>query len=140
MRSGRAEAGQAKEASGGLETGLSRRAAPISPDSLRWLYKTSEYVPAAMGRNALGIAGFGDQYPNPGDQFRFLAHYRREAETATYAVLKVNNGGYDESDPGLEANSDIQYSSLMAYPTPHIFFSGRTPPWAEDGGPQMRRG
>lgn len=39
----------------------------ITPDCLRHLYGTSDYVPSASHRNGLGITGYLDQYPSHSD-------------------------------------------------------------------------
>jgi hypothetical protein len=80
-------------------------------------------VPAATDRNALAIGGFRYQYPNPVDLVWFMAQYRYDAEKAVFRAVLVDGGGYDQSRPNFEANNNIQYTSVMAYPTPHIFYS-----------------
>ncbi|KAH9056373.1 subtilisin-like protein [Lactarius vividus] len=62
----------------------------VTPSFLRWLYKTSRYVPSAMDRNVLGV---------------------------------IKGGGYNPSKPTSKANLNIQYTSAIAYPTAHIFYS-----------------
>jgi len=58
-----AAASLANAASGELSTSLSRRDDDdeVTPPLLRELYNTIDYEPAAIGKNALGIAGFLDQ-------------------------------------------------------------------------------
>ncbi|KAH8979044.1 subtilisin-like protein [Lactarius akahatsu] len=100
----------------------------ITPSYLRWLYRTSGYAPKATDRNALGIAGYGGQFPSPEDLALFMNEFRTDGEDATFTVTQVNGGGYDPGDPGIEANLDIQYAEAMAYPTRHIYYStGGTP-------------
>ncbi|KAH9167585.1 subtilisin-like protein [Lactarius sanguifluus] len=100
----------------------------ITPSYLRWLYKTADYAPRATDRNALGIAGYGGQFPSPQDLTLFMNEYRTDGEDATFTVTQVNGGGYDPANPGVEANLDIQYAEAMAYPTRHIYYStGGTP-------------
>jgi hypothetical protein len=74
-----------------------------TPDFLRWVYRTEAYVPAARGRNALGILGLLNDYPTEDDLVRFMVEYRLEAADATFTVVPVNGGGNDESPPGVEA-------------------------------------
>lgn len=95
----------------------------VTPEFLRWLYKTIAYEPAAIGRNKLGIVGLGDEYPSPTDLAEFMTIFRKDAIAATFTVEYVNDGGYDETRPGEEANLNVQYAQAMAYPTPHIFYS-----------------
>ncbi|KAH8984632.1 subtilisin-like protein [Lactarius akahatsu] len=102
---------------------LSSRDESVVPSHLRWLYRTSGYVPKATDRNALGIAGYGSQYPSPQDLAAFMVEYRTEGEDARFDVVQINGGGYDPNKPGLEGSLDIQYAEAMAYPTPHIYYS-----------------
>ncbi|KAI9449671.1 subtilisin-like protein [Lactarius psammicola] len=95
----------------------------ITPSDLRWLYWTFAYTPAATDRNKLAVAGFLDQYPNQADLTAFMNEYLAEAKTATYTVEQINYGGYDQSNPGIEANINVQYTQGMAYPTPLIYYS-----------------
>jgi len=123
MRSGRAAEALAKEASGELVTMLSSRDGYVTPSFLRRLYKTKGYVPAAAGRNVLGIGGFFGQYPSPDDLRIFMNEFRTDGADATYRVAQVHGGGYDPNNPGFEANNNIQYSAAIAYPTPLIYYS-----------------
>ncbi|KAH9168350.1 subtilisin-like protein [Lactarius sanguifluus] len=95
----------------------------ITPSCLRSLYKTLGYVPTTTDRNALGIAGYGGQFPSPQDLALFMQEYRTDGEDATYTVTQVNGGGYDPGNPGFEANLEIQDVEAMAYPTRHIYYS-----------------
>ncbi|KAF8258401.1 peptidase S8/S53 domain-containing protein [Lactarius quietus] len=109
-----------------LMTGLSSRdpaKQSVTPSFLHSLYKTAGYVPAAADRNRFGVGGYSGQYPSPDDLRTFMKKYRTDGQDATYTVEKVNGGDYDPSNPGVEANLDIQYSEAMAYPTPHIYYS-----------------
>ncbi|KAH8986403.1 subtilisin-like protein [Lactarius hatsudake] len=95
---------------------------------LRWLYSTVTYVPSAMDRNKVGVAGYSEQYPSPSDLTSYMREYRPDAIDATYVVESVNGGEYDPNNPGVEANVNIQLSEGMAYPTPHIFYSTKASP------------
>ncbi|KAH8978363.1 subtilisin-like protein [Lactarius hatsudake] len=95
----------------------------ITPSYLRTLYRTSGYAPKATDRNALGIAGYGGQFPSPQDLTLFMHEFRTDGEDATFTVTQVNGGGYDPANPTLEGNLDIQYAEAMAYPTRHIYYS-----------------
>ncbi|KAH9176752.1 subtilisin-like protein [Lactarius sanguifluus] len=95
----------------------------VTPSFLRSLYKTSSYVPIAADRNALGVVGFLDDYPNPDDLRQFMNEYRFDATSATYTVAQIKGGGYDPGNPGVEANLNMQYTSAMAFPTRRIFYS-----------------
>ncbi|KAH9163166.1 subtilisin-like protein [Lactarius sanguifluus] len=93
---------------------------------LRWLYKTLAYVPAAAGRNTLGIFGYRNEYPSKTDLTRYMSNFRTDVlrpSLATFTVELVNGGKYNPDKPGIEANLNVQYASAMAYPTPIIFYS-----------------
>ncbi len=131
--SGRAAAGPAKVASGEPVMVLSNRDEhdDTTPSFLRWIYKTWGYTPSATERNVLGIVGLGGQYPSPWDLGAFMDKYRYGGY-ATFTLVQVNGGGFDPSNPGKEANLDIQYAEGMAYPTPHTFYSTGITPWGDD--------
>ncbi|KAH9003206.1 subtilisin-like protein [Lactarius hatsudake] len=125
-RSGRAAAGQVKATSGDFVTtplGRADSEDDVTPPFLRWLYNSVTYVPATTGRNALGIAGYVKEYPNPVDLTKFMNRFHSPETGATYNVVQVYNGGYDPTNPGLEASMNVQYASGMAYPTPITYYS-----------------
>jgi tripeptidyl-peptidase-1 len=101
----------------------SKRVSYVYPDFLRWLYKTNYYVPTATDQNVLGIVGFNHQFPSLADLGTFVTRFRTDAKTTGYTVVDVNDGGYDPSDPGSEANQNVQYSEALTYPVPHIYYS-----------------
>ncbi|KAH8979692.1 subtilisin-like protein [Lactarius akahatsu] len=102
--------------------------ADVTLASLRWLYSTVTYVPSAMDRNKVGVTGYNEEYPSPADLKSYMLKYRPDGIDATYVVELVNGGKYDPSNPGTEANLNIQLSEGMTYPTPHIFYSTKTSP------------
>ena len=93
-----------------------------TPTRLRWLYNTFAYVPKSTDRNVLGIAGFIGQYPSPADLMKFMWIYRQTLDV-NYDVERVNGGMYDPWHPGDEANLNMQYAQVIAYPTPVIYYS-----------------
>ncbi|KAI0306132.1 subtilisin-like protein [Multifurca ochricompacta] len=109
-------------------------ASTITPSCLRALYNTSSYTPAApAGTNLLGIAGYLEQYASQADLTTFLKKFRSDAARATFQVVQVNGGGNDQSNPGGEANLDIQFAEGISYPTPNIYYStGGSPPYTPD--------
>ncbi|KAI9454448.1 subtilisin-like protein [Lactarius psammicola] len=107
----------------GLWSRKKKKPEPIVPSDLRWLYKTSGYVPAAMDKNMLGIAGYSGEYPSQKDLTLFMTVYLKEAMAATFTVEKVNGGEYYPNRPGFEANLDVQYAQAIAFPTPLVFYS-----------------
>ncbi|KAH8990414.1 subtilisin-like protein [Lactarius hatsudake] len=128
----RAKAAPADVGSREPVTAMSSRNEPevITPEILRWLYKTFAYVPAATDRNVLGIAGYNDEYPSPQDLGWFMSAFRSDVKAPAFTVEKVNDGKYDPSKPGIEANLDMQYTQAIAYPTPHVYYStGGTLHW-----------
>jgi len=121
----REAAAQADPASRELVTVLSGRddEDEVTTSLLRLLYKTSAYVPAATDKNSLGVLGLMNEYPSQADLTKFMTDFRNDARAATFTVEQVNGGGNDPSNPGMEANVDIQYTGAMAYPTPLIYYS-----------------
>ncbi|KAH9009153.1 subtilisin-like protein [Lactarius pseudohatsudake] len=114
---------QTKVPGGDPGTVLSHRDQYVTPSFLRWFYKTSNYVPSAVDHNVLGVVGLLGDYPNPDDLRQFMNEFRFDATSATYSVVQIKGGGYNPSNPTVEANLNIQYTSAIAYPTPHIFYS-----------------
>ncbi|KAF8259525.1 subtilisin-like protein [Lactarius quietus] len=112
---------------------LSSHDIEITPEELRWLYRTVYYVPTATDKNKVGVAGFMNQYPSPADLTRFMKAYRTDAVHATFTVEHIDNNNYDPKNPGDEANLNIQWSQAIAYPTPHIFYSGGSESYAVPG-------
>ena len=108
-----AAASLANAASGELSTSLSRRDDDddeVTLPLLRELYNTMDYEPAAIGKNALGIAGFLNQYASQEDLTMFMEVGRPDTKDATFAIERVNGGGYHPSHPGYEANVNMQYA------------------------------
>ncbi|KAH8994686.1 subtilisin-like protein [Lactarius hatsudake] len=136
-RSGEGTAGLKKSVSGEPATVLSSRDDDYDDDTtpsfLHFLYKTTEYRPAAVDRNALGIVGILNEYPSPQDLATFMSVFRSDGTNAAITVVPVNGGEYDPTNPAREANLDTQYAMAMAYPTPVIFYStGRGPAGTTD--------
>ena len=110
-----------------LVTALSSREEYVTPAYLRWLYKTMGYEPAAVGKNAIGIVDYSVDYPNQLDLQAFMEEYRTDGEKATFipviAQLDLKNYDPTRSQPGFEANLDLQLAEAMTYPTPNIFYT-----------------
>ncbi|KAF8268683.1 Pro-kumamolisin, activation domain-containing protein [Lactarius quietus] len=106
----------------------------ITPATLRSLYTSEGYVPAATDKNVLGITGFHGQYASYNDLKELMDIFCSDASDATFSVVEIDSSGYDEDDPGLEGNIDIQYSQAIAYPIPQVFYSigGAPPPFIPD--------
>ncbi|KAH9012250.1 Pro-kumamolisin, activation domain-containing protein [Lactarius deliciosus] len=99
---------------------LSSREEYVVPSYLRWLYKTAGYAPKATDRNALGIAGYGEQYPSPQDLAAFMVEYRTDGDDARFDVVQINGGGYDPNKPGLEGSLDISGTQKSLTDDPYI--------------------
>ncbi|KAF8268685.1 subtilisin-like protein [Lactarius quietus] len=106
-----------------------------TPAFLRSLYKSEEYVPAAIDKNVLGITGFQGEYASYDDLKKYMDNFRSDASDATFSVVEIDSSGYDSYNPGDEANLDMQFAQAIAYPTPHVFYSigGEPPPFIPDG-------
>ncbi|KAI9443540.1 subtilisin-like protein [Lactarius indigo] len=130
---------EAEAASGRPVMVLSGRADDVKPSELRGLYKTVAYVPVATDRNKLGVLGFKEEYPSETDLTTYMTNFRTDVQPpslATFTVEQVNGGGNDPTNPGQEANTDVQYASAMAYPTPIVFYSiGGIGEWSDSGEP-----
>ncbi|KAF8271222.1 subtilisin-like protein [Lactarius quietus] len=85
----------------------------VVPSDLRSLYKTEGYVPAAAGRNVLGLT----------DLRMFMNLYRTDGVDATFTLVQLNGGPYDLSNPGGEGSLLVEYGSAIAYPTPNTYYS-----------------
>ncbi|KAH9170348.1 subtilisin-like protein [Lactarius sanguifluus] len=123
MRRGGPTTEQMKVPGGDPGTVLSSRDQYVTPSFLRSFYKTSSYVPLAAGWNLLGAAGYLGDWPSPDDLRQFMSQYRSDAISATYRAVQIKGGGYDPSNPTTEANLNMQYTSVIAYPTTQIFYS-----------------
>ncbi|KAH9031406.1 subtilisin-like protein [Lactarius deliciosus] len=123
MRRGGATREQTKAPGGDPGMVLSSRDQYATPSFLRSLYKTFRYVPLAAEQNMLGVAGYLGDCPSPDDLRQFMNQYRFDATSATYSVVQIVNGRYDPTNPTTEANLNMQYTSAIAYPTKHIFYS-----------------
>jgi tripeptidyl-peptidase-1 len=94
----------------------------IEPAFLRWIYSTGEYVPFATARNRLAVAGFvEDEFPSQEDLTLFMDRFFYNAQAATFTVVQVNGGV--NNNPTEMANTEIQYASAMAFPTPVVYYS-----------------
>ncbi|KAH8987024.1 subtilisin-like protein [Lactarius akahatsu] len=123
MRRGGETTEQTKVPGGDPGTVLSSRDQDVTPSFLRWFNKTSSYVPSAVDRNVLGVVGYLGDQPSPDDLRQFMNQYRFDATSAAYSVVQIVDGVYDPSNPTIEADLNIQYTSAIAYPTPRIFYS-----------------
>ncbi|PSR82588.1 hypothetical protein PHLCEN_2v6021 [Hermanssonia centrifuga] len=118
---------------GSLATVPSSCSTTITPACLRALYNSTTYVPKATATNKLGIAGYLEEFANNADLQTFFKKFRTDAVGGTFQTVQVNGGGNDQTDPGVEANLDIQYAEGISFPTPNIYYStGGSPPFTPD--------
>ncbi|KAH9070673.1 subtilisin-like protein [Lactarius deliciosus] len=114
---------RARGQGGRAAAALSTRDIRVTPATLRSLYNSVTYQPAATEQNRIGVTGFQGQYVGDKDLETFMSLFRSDAHDATFLVIDINDSGYDPSKPGVEANLDMQYTQAMAWPTPHVFYS-----------------
>ncbi|KAG6826949.1 hypothetical protein H0H92_013786 [Tricholoma furcatifolium] len=108
-------------------------ASAITLSCLQALYNTAGYTPAAADVNKLGVSGYLEEYANYADLQTFYSRYLTEAVGSNFTTVLINGGLETQSDPGVEANLDIQYTSGLSYPTPNIYYStGGSPPFQAD--------
>ena len=53
----------------------------------------------------------------------FFKTFRPDAVGGNFTTVLFNGGLDDQSQPGDEANLDIQYTEGISYPTPNIYYS-----------------
>jgi tripeptidyl-peptidase-1 len=105
----------------------------VTPACVKALYNTTNYVPAATATNKLGIAGYLEEYAIDADLQTFFREFLPNDVGGTFTHVQVNGGLNDQSDPGVEANLDIQYAEAISFPTPNIYYStGGSPPFTPD--------
>ncbi|KAJ7230500.1 peptidase S8/S53 domain-containing protein [Mycena pura] len=106
----------------------------VTPACLRAMYNTTNYVPKASATNKLGIAGYLEEFANDaGWTPTFFKSFRPDAAGAKLTHVQVNGGLNTQSDPGVEANLDTQYTEAISFPTPNTYYStGGSPPFITD--------
>lgn len=105
----------------------------ITPTCLMDLYGTTGFVPKATDKNSIGIAGYLDEFASFSDLKLFTTEFRPAAINATFKVIEFNGGQNNQSNPGGEADLDVQTTTGLTFPTPNIYFStGGSPPFIPD--------
>lgn len=89
---------------GSLATVPASCSTTITPSCLRALYNTSTYVPQATTKNSIGVAGYLDEFANRADLQTFFQRFRTDAVGGTFTTVRVQNGGDDQTDPGVEVS------------------------------------
>ncbi|KAH9830915.1 family S53 protease-like protein [Rhodofomes roseus] len=94
----------------------------VDPACLQELYG----IPTTAAANAdpIVVTGYDDQYPSNTDMSDFLSQYRTDiASSTTWTIVELDGGSDDPSDPGDEANLDVQYTVGLATGVPVYFIS-----------------
>jgi tripeptidyl-peptidase-1 len=116
----------------------------VTPDCLRTLYGTIDYVPQVPGRNRVGLNDFLGESNNRSDVHLFLKQYRPEAAQAAFqfAVEVIANGNNEQTQENatelaagkdLEGNLDAETILGIDWPTPlTAFTTGGSPPFVPD--------
>lgn len=100
----------------------------VTADCLRDLYKYKDYKPSGKGQY-IGISGFLEEYANYDDLAKYIADERKDAAGYKFSLQTINGGLNDQSNPGGEANLDVQTVAGSAFPINSTYFStaGRPP-------------
>lgn len=110
--------------------------AVVTYDCLRQFYKTFNYVVAHPKKQLIGISGFLEQYASFADLKTFFQTQRPPAYKSGYEfnVVLVNPSAMNtQTNPGVEANLDVQAIGAVAYNIPYTFYSnGGSPPYLPD--------
>jgi len=114
----------------------------VTPNCVRTLYGTIDYVPKVPGLNKMAHTNFLEERDNKSDIHAFLALYRPEAADAIYTanVISIANGPIDNGTNvaalgvDIEANLDADYLLGVGYPTPLTTYNtgGRDPSYVPD--------
>ncbi|KAI0812367.1 family S53 protease [Irpex lacteus] len=100
-------------------------ASTITPTCLQDLYGIPA-TPATHSSNTLGVAGFIQQFANQADLRTFLTNLRPDISASTSFALQTLDGGSNpqgQSQAGVEADLDTQYTIGVATGVPVTFFS-----------------
>ncbi|KAI1786397.1 peptidase S8/S53 domain-containing protein [Ganoderma leucocontextum] len=97
----------------------------ITPACLQAIYNIPSDA-ATQSSNQLAVTGYIQQYANQDDLApSFLGEYRSDISSDTTFTLQTLDGGSNsqDSDAGVEANLDIQYTVGVATGVPTVFIS-----------------
>lgn len=95
-----------------------------TPTTLASLYNFKGI--SALTKGKMGIAGFIKQYPSVSDLKTFLAKFAISGfgnSAQSYTCTTVNSGLCPASNPGIEANLDVQYARAITSDIPNEFYS-----------------
>lgn len=116
----------------------------VTPNCIRCLYKTYDYVPMATQNNSMGICNYLNETNYRQDITEFMSQYRPDAIDATshLQTITVNNGQNDQAPytaqqyrfgTNIEGNLDAEYALAITYPTTTIAYNtGGMPPYIPD--------
>jgi len=94
----------------------------VDPACLQELYGIP--TTAATNPDPIVVTGYDDQYPDPSDMSNFLSKYRTDINSSTtWTIVELDGGSYDPTDPGDEADLDVQYTVGLATGVPVYFIS-----------------
>ncbi|TFY61414.1 hypothetical protein EVJ58_g4521 [Rhodofomes roseus] len=85
----------------------------IDPDCLQEIYG----IPATpvSNSNPLVVTGYDNQWPSPSDMSNFLTNFRPDIDSSTtWSTWGLDNGTWDPSQPGDEADLDVEYTVGVA--------------------------
>ncbi|EPT01830.1 hypothetical protein FOMPIDRAFT_1119556 [Fomitopsis schrenkii] len=94
----------------------------VDPACLQELYG----IPTTEATNPeyILVTGYNNEYPSESDTEDFLSTFRPDyAPSPPYYYTEIYGGGYDPSNPGLEADLDVQYTVGLATGIPVDFIS-----------------
>ncbi|KAI0727509.1 family S53 protease-like protein [Fomitopsis betulina] len=85
----------------------------IDPNCLQQIYGIP--TSAIVNSDPLVVTGYSSQWPSPSDMSTFLSNYRPDIpSTTTWSTYGLDNGTWDPSDPGDEADLDVEYTVGVA--------------------------
>ncbi|KAI0066334.1 subtilisin-like protein [Artomyces pyxidatus] len=97
----------------------------ITPSCVQELYGIPT-TPATQSSNTLAVSGFIGQFANEADLTQFLKMFRPDIDASTTFTLQTLDGGSNpqsQSEAGLEADLDTQYTIGIATGVPTFFIS-----------------
>ncbi|CAE6448007.1 unnamed protein product [Rhizoctonia solani] len=110
----------------------------ITPACLKALYRqvktgTDSYIPKSGNSSSIGITGYLEQYASTSDLQTFYTKFNPSAAGSTFSVELINGGKNSQTNPGIEANLDVQYAGAISNPIPLTFYStAGSPPYKPD--------
>ncbi|KAJ3302537.1 hypothetical protein HDV03_004904 [Kappamyces sp. JEL0829] len=94
----------------------------ITPDCLRSLYNVGTFTPSHPA-NSIGITGFLGEYASLSDLSSFQKSYNGGNQGKGLNVVLINGGKNDQSNPGTEANLDVQVIGALTAGIKNTFYS-----------------